>query len=114
MISGQNEIDIYIPIDWKNFESYSAKLEKIFGKPRSFYDQKRARFVSLENKIKLEIFLINKISEDWLNLLKFENSLLQDKMLLDEYEAIKNQSRGLSTRKYYRLKLEFLNRVLAQ
>lgn len=113
-ISGQNEIDIYIPIDWKNFESYSTKLEKIFGEPRSVYDQKRARFVSSEDKIKLEIFLIHNTSEDWQNLLKFENTLLSNKILLGEYEEIKNKSQGLSTRKYYSLKLEFINKVLAE
>mgnify|MGYP001558299621 FL=1 len=68
-ISGQGEVDLYIPVLLKYFDNYLEKLVKHFGKPGSIYLHKRARFVEYVDDIKIEIFLINKETDDWKNLL---------------------------------------------
>lgn len=111
-ILGQGEIDLYIPVNKKDFNNYLEKLIKYFGKPGSVYPLKRVRFVKYINNIKIEIFLINKKHGDWKNLVKFEKYLKENKKALEKYKRIKQQSRGLSIRDYYRKKLEFINKIL--
>lgn len=108
-ISGQGEIDLYIPVLEKRFDNYLAKLVAHFGEPGSVYPQKRARFVKYIDGIKIEIFLVNKEADDWKNLIKFENYLRKNKSASREYEKLKQESNGLSVREYYRKKLEFIS-----
>jgi hypothetical protein len=63
-ISGQGEVDLYIPIAKKYFNNYLAKLIKYLGEPGSIYELRRARFIKYIDGIKIEIFLINKNSKD--------------------------------------------------
>ena len=74
-ISGQGEVDLYIPVAKKDFNEYLEKLIEHFGNPGSVYDLERARFVKYIDNIKIEIFLINKNCEGWKNCIKFENYL---------------------------------------
>jgi GrpB-like predicted nucleotidyltransferase (UPF0157 family) len=48
-ISGQDEIDIYLPVPEDEFDSLLSPLRSIFGEPRSLYPKERARFVTNEN-----------------------------------------------------------------
>jgi len=107
-ISGQGEIDLYIPVLGKYFVIYLQKLIGHFGKPGSIHPNKRARFVKYVNGIKIEMFLVNKESDDWKNLIKFEDYLRNNKSALKAYEKLKLESNGLSIREYYRKKLEFI------
>src|ERR1035437_8539977 len=45
-ISGQDEIDVYVPVSLKDFEIILPLMEKMFGKPRSLYPLERARFIA--------------------------------------------------------------------
>jgi len=63
-ISGQGEVDLYIPVAKKNFNSCLKKLTKYLGNPGSVYELRRVRFVKYIDDIKVEIFLINKNSRD--------------------------------------------------
>ncbi len=113
-ISGQDEIDVYLPVSPARFEALVEALKSRFGEPRSFYPLKRARFVTEENGKHIDIFPINEESVDWKNLVKFETILRSDPAKLEEYRRLKESGNGLSTREYYRRKLEFINKILKE
>lgn len=108
-ISGQDEIDVYLPVSQEDFESLVQSLKPTFGEPRSYYPQKRARFVTIEEGKHIDIFPVNEDSDDWKNLLKFETILRNNPAKLEEYKKLKESGDGLSTQEYYRRKLEFIN-----
>ena len=111
-ISGQGEIDLYIPAAKKHFNGYLEKLIAYLGKPGSIYDLRRVRFVKFVNGIKIEIFLINKNFRDWTNCCKFINFLKRNPKYLLEYEKIKSKCNGFSVRRYYTAKVKFINKIL--
>ncbi len=111
-ISGQGEVDLYIPVAKKNFNIYLKKLMKYLGDPGSVYELRRVRFVKYIDDIKIEIFLINKNSKDWINGCKFENFLKHSPKYLNEYERIKKKYDGFSVRQYYTVKTKFINKIL--
>lgn len=111
-ISGQDEIDVYIPVSPTGFDSTVASLKALFGEPRSYYPAKRARFVTEEAGKHIDIFPINQESSDWKNLVQFETYLLEHFEKLDEYRELKESGNGLSVREYYRRKTLFINEVL--
>lgn len=43
-ISGQDEIDVYVPVPPTKFDLYIPKMPKVFGEPRSLYPLERVRF----------------------------------------------------------------------
>ena len=111
-ISGQDEIDVYIPVAPENYNAMVESLKPLFGEPRSFYPMRRARFVTAVDGKHIDIFLINKESDDWKDLVKFETILRNDPVKLEEYRKLKEAGNGLSTRKYYRRKIEFIKKIL--
>lgn len=111
-ILGQKEIDIYVPVLEKDFDKYFKKMQTYFGKPASFYPLQRVRFVRHDIRMKITVFLMNKETKNWKDHIKFENYLKENKIALGEYIKAKEQSNGLSTREYYRKKLEFINKIL--
>jgi len=111
-ISGQGEIDLYIPVAKKDFNDYLKKLISYLGKPGSIYEFRRVRFVKYIDDIKIEIFLINKNSKDWKYSRKFENFLKRNPKYLLEYEKIKSKCDGFSVRQYYTAKVKFINKIL--
>lgn len=113
-ISGQDEIDIYVPVPLKDFDNLLMSLTALFGKPRSHYPKERARFVTFEEEKHIDVFLTNEESENWLNHIKFENYLRINPKALKEYRILKESCNGLSTREYYRKKIEFINSILDQ
>jgi GrpB-like predicted nucleotidyltransferase (UPF0157 family) len=111
-ISGQGEIDLYIPANKKDFNVYLNKLILFLGKPGSIYPLQRVRFVKFIDDIKVEIFLINKNCSDWKNGIKFENYLKRNPIILKKYEKLKNNCNGFSMKNYYTEKVKFINYVL--
>jgi GrpB-like predicted nucleotidyltransferase (UPF0157 family) len=111
-ISGQDEIDVYIPVAPSKFNKLIPSLTQLFGEPRSHYPLERARFVTIENGKHVDVFLINKDSDGWLNGLKFEKYLKSHPKALEAYRKLKESGNGLSTREYYRRKIEFINQIL--
>lgn len=111
-ISGQDEIDVYIPVIQKDFNNYIPKLTQLFGKPRSHYPLERARFVTEVDTKHIDVFLINSESEGWINSVKFENYLRNNTESLEKYKKLKENGNGLSVREYYRRKIEFINEIL--
>jgi len=113
-ISGQGELDIYIPVPPDSFDRMLGRMENTLGAPGSIYSLRRARFVVYSEGTKAEIFLINDKSDDWTRCLKFEGYLETHPEALAAYEKMKLGGNGLSTREYYRRKNEFINEILAK
>jgi len=111
-ISGPGEIDVFIPVLPENYDSMINTVANIFGRPRSNYPLKRARFVVYINSSKAEIIVINEKSKDWENSSQFQAYLEEYPEALKAYEGIKEEAEGLSTQKYYRRKIEFINSIL--
>lgn len=113
-ISGQGEIDCYVPVAENDFNKYLEKMIKYFGPAGSIYSLDRARFVKYIDGIKIEMFIINKTGDGWLNGLRFEGYLMKHPEALEAYKKLKENSDGLSVQEYYRRKTEFLNDILAK
>lgn len=111
-ISGQDEIDVYVPVVKKIFNDYISKLTQLFGEPKSHYPLERARFVTEVDKKHIDIFLIDSECEGWTNCIKFENYLINNPESLKIYKELKESGNGLSVREYYTRKLEFINKIL--
>jgi GrpB-like predicted nucleotidyltransferase (UPF0157 family) len=112
-ISGQDEIDVYVPVAESHFDARLETLAAAFGRPRSHYPRERARFVLIEAGKHVDIFLINAASQSWQNGIKFENFLRAHPDILDQYRLLKEAGHGLSTREYYRRKVPFFNQIVA-
>ncbi|MCR4275541.1 MAG: GrpB family protein [Candidatus Wolfebacteria bacterium] len=113
-ISGQDEIDVYIPIPSARFNSLVDPLKNIFGEPKSLYPLERARFVTEENGKHIDVFLINEEHDGWKNAVKFEEYLRSHPEALEKYRQLKEDGNGLSVREYYRRKTEFINEILSE
>lgn len=111
-ISGQDEIDVYVPIPPSEFDSYIPKMFKIFGKPRSMYPLERVRFGEEVDGKKIDLFLINEEHDDWKNRCKFENYLKTHPKDLERYKKLKEEMNGFSVKDYYTIKNEFINEIL--
>ncbi len=111
-ISGQDEIDIYVPIPMEKFDAFLELLKELFGEPRSTYPLRRARFVTDVDGKHADVFLITESSDDWLRSIAFETHLKNHPDDLDAYRKLKERSAGLSVREYYRRKIEFINGIL--
>ena len=113
-ISGQDEIDIYVPVPEDQFEPLIAPLTAAFGSPRSHYPGDRARFVVYEEGKHVDVFLIVETCTSWVTGIKFENYIRSHPETMEQYRLLKEAGHGLSTREYYRLKTEFFNEVLLE
>lgn len=113
-ISGQDEIDVYIPVPKQSFNSLITPLADLFGPPASHYPLERARFKTFIDEKHIDVFLINETSSGWINGVKFEKYLRSHPKALESYRVLKEKGNGLSTREYYRRKIEFINDILAK
>lgn len=111
-ISGQDEIDVYIPVHPSLFDSYIPKLSKIFGEPRSLYPLERVRFSEEIDGKKIDLFLINEKHDDWIKGVKFEDYLKLHPNDLEKYKRLKEEMNGFSVKDYYTRKNEFINEIL--
>jgi GrpB-like predicted nucleotidyltransferase (UPF0157 family) len=111
-ISGQREIDVYIPIPPEKIEELTPKMEKVFGKPSSFYPLERTKFRPKIDGTVIEIMLTNKEHESWIRGERFYEYLKENPETLEQYRKLKEDASGVSTREYYRRKIEFINDIL--
>lgn len=108
-ISGQSEVDVYIPVSLDWFDKMLDELKKVWGEPGSYYPKERARFNRYQDGIKMEVFLINQDCKGWIQGIAFESYLKSHPKVLEKYRKLKEEGDGLSGREYYRRKLEFFN-----
>ncbi len=110
-ISGQDEIDIYIPVKASEFENTTLRVESIFGKPKSLGMNKRARYAAEMNGKYIDLFVVNEEHEDWKKHQRIKLHFMKNPDDLYKYKELKEKSAGKSTREYYKAKLEFLNKL---
>jgi len=113
-ISGQGELDVYLPVLPENFDAMVRSVASVFGEPGSLYPLERARFVTDVHGTKAEVFVINQESQGWKNGVRFEGYLKANPEALEAYRKLKEGGNGLSLREYYRRKLEFINEILSK
>lgn len=111
-ISGQGDVDIYIPVPPDQFDNLLEKFKQHYGAPGSLYPGERARFNRYCRDTKVEVFIINKDSEGWASSLAFESYLKSHPEALEAYRKLKEKANGVSTKEYYRRKIEFINSIL--
>ncbi len=111
-ISGKGDIDIYIPVSSEEFDKYLDILKKHLGEPGSHYHHERVRWNKESEGFEIEIFLMNESHQDWLKGVAFEDYLLNHPEDLEKYRKLKEEAGGVSTREYYRRKIEFINSIL--
>lgn len=112
-ISGQDEVDVYVPTPPEMFDSRVEQMKTLFGNPRSLYPLERARFITDEMGKHVDIFIINEECEGWKTALIFEQYLRDHPEALEEYRKLKEDGDGLSVREYYRRKILFINGIIA-
>jgi len=113
-ISGQDEIDVYIPSSPDTYDAYLVALTDLYGQPRTHHPLERSRFVTNVDDKHVTVSLMNQERDGWKNMVKFQDYLRTHPEALDTYRKLKEEGNGLSTREYYRRKVEFLNYILAQ
>ncbi|HOX40777.1 MAG TPA: GrpB family protein [bacterium] len=113
-ISGQDEIDIYVPALVEKFDILLPQLRSIFGEPKSLYPGERVRFTIEEKGKHIDVFLINEFSSGWIDSVKFETYLKTHPGALADYQRLKEDGNGMSTREYYRRKIHFINEILSR
>ena len=111
-ISGQDEIDVYIPVASAQFATLIPKLTTLFGESRSSYPLERSRFATTMNGKHIDVFLINQDSAAWQEGQQFHAYLLSHPLELETYRQLKENSDGVSVQEYYRRKIEFINEIL--
>lgn len=112
-ISGQDEIDIYVPVSAGEFDETVRVISNLY-KLKSLYALKRARLVtSIDNK-HIDVFVVNKDDNNWIDGEIFTNYLLNHANALEEYRKLKENASGKTVREYYTRKIEFINEILAK
>jgi len=105
-IAGQNDIDIYVLANSKNFHKYLPTLEKLFSKPKSAHDT-FIEWSFTEKGYQVELYLTEPPERQ----IQVFEILKSNKNLLKEYEELKLKFNGKGLRDYQRAKYEFYNRI---
>lgn len=113
-ISGQKEIDVYIPIRPEQIEELTPKMERVFGKPKSVYPLERTKFIARIDGTRIEIMLTNQDHQSWIDGERFMSYLRANPEELERYRKLKEEGAGVSIREYYRRKIEFINDILSK
>ncbi len=113
-ISGQDEIDVYIPITPSRYADTVILVSKLFGEPRADYPLDRTRFKAGIDGKKIDLFVVNEEGPSWLDGLKFEKHLQNNPDDLERYRQLKETNSGLSSQEYYRRKNEFINEIMSK
>ena len=111
-ISGQDEIDVYVPCKPGDFDTMHEALIAVVGKPRSVLPLQRIRFELRIDGKRIDFFLSNKEHEDWINGVAFEEICKKHPKVCSAYDALKQECHGLTIQDFYRRKAEFIDATL--
>lgn len=112
-ISGQDELDLYIPVIPEMFEEMVRRVTSLLGPPKSHYKLERARFPLFVRNKKVDVFMVNKNHNVWKRSVIFEEYLIANPNALERYRVLKEEGNGLSVREYYKRKTEFINEIVS-
>lgn len=110
-ISGQDEIDVSISVDKSLFADYIPKLEKVFGSVKSTYED-RARFEVFEEGKRIDLKIIDIAHPNYLRAKIFHKYLRAHPEETENYRILKEKCNDMTTKEYYRAKIEFINDIL--
>lgn len=108
-IAGQNDIDIYVLSEPKDFDKYLPNLKKLFGAPKHIHKT----FIEWKfdkSGYPVELYLTEPPEKQ----IKVFEILKSNKKLLKRYENLKLKFNGKSFRDYQRAKYEFYNQILSR
>lgn len=111
-ISGQDEIDVYIPVEPERFDTLFEELKKLFGEPRSVLPLQRIRFVITVDGKHIDLFLSNNQHKDWIEGVAFEEICNNRPDIKFAYQKLKEEMNGWTVQDFYRKKAEFIDAVL--
>ena len=106
-IAGQNDIDIYVLSNPKDFSKYLPVIKKLFGKPKNIH-KAFVEWEFTENGYPIELYLTEPPERQ----IKVYKILKSNKKLLKEYEDLKLKFEGKRSRDYQKVKYEFYNKIL--
>lgn len=110
-ISGQNDVDIYIFSDQKDFEKYLPKLTKLFGEALQRHET-FCEWKFQKDDFDVELYLTEEDSDTMQNHIRVFEILNSDSVLLKEYEDLKSSMDGKSFRVYQKEKYKFYHKIL--
>jgi GrpB-like predicted nucleotidyltransferase (UPF0157 family) len=84
----------------------------VFGKPKSIYPLERIKWLLKVGDTNVEVMIVNKDSESWINNERFFNHLKMNPKDLERYRILKEEGNDKQTKEYYRKKIEFINEIL--
>ena len=112
-ISGQSEIDIYVPSEPSEFDALHKKLVSVLGKPHSILPLQRIRWSLFVDGKRADVFLSNVRHSDWIEGVAFECICKTTPHVLRAYEKLKQESNGWTVQDFYRKKAQFIDAVLS-
>lgn len=110
-ISGQNDLDIYVFSDPKDFNKYLPGLIKFFGEPLHKHET-FCEWKFQKEGFDIELYLTAKDSKTIQKQIKVFEILKNNPNLLKEYERLKESMNGKSFREYQEKKYEFYHSIL--
>jgi len=108
-IAGQNDIDIYVLANPKDFNIYLPSLEKLFGKPKNMH-KTFIEWKFAKSGYPVELYLTKPPKKQ----IKVFEILKSNRKLLKEYESLKLKFDCKSFRDYQKAKYEFYHKILRQ
>lgn len=108
--AGQNDIDLYVLVDSKDFDEYLPTIKNLFGKPRSIH-KKFVEWSFMKDGYQIEFYMADPNSPSMRKQIRVFNVLKTSPRLLKEYEKLKLSFDGKYFRDYQRAKYEFYNKV---
>jgi len=109
-ILGQNDVDLTLFSESKDFEKYIQGVVSILGEPKYKLIDK-ILWRTTKDGYRVDAYLGSKNSKGVQSDIFFSNSLKNNPAFLQEYMSLKKEM-GLSAREYYKRKNEFYNKVL--
>lgn len=109
-IPGENDVDLTIFAEPKDFDLYLPHIISILGEPTYKLDEKILWRI-IKDGHKIDATLASKDLEGVQDDIFFFESIKNNKKLFQEYTSLKEE--GLSAREYYKRKNEFYNRIMA-
>ena len=110
-ISGQNDLDIYIFSNPKNFDKYLPGIIEIFGEPLHRHET-FCEWKLQKEEFNIELYLTAKDSPTMQKQIKVFETLRDNPDLLEEYEKLKKSMNGKSFKEYQEKKYEFYHKIL--
>ncbi len=110
-IAGRGDLDLFVECPTNSQRLCSAKISRVFGKPT----KTRSSFVEWNfvwSGVPVELSLVDPQSSILKNQLNIYSILRNNLSVLLEYEKIKKQLNGLSTKEYVIRRMEFFNDII--